>query len=59
MHRYIDLYFLIDHETIAINIWIGAFSTHSSITKATIPDLECNMSGYVKAFQHVLQHIYQ
>jgi len=53
-----NLYFVIDNETIAINIWIGALFMNPAITNTTLPDLECNMSGYVKAFQSVLFHIH-
>lgn len=52
-----ELYFMVDNDTIAINMWIGSLATHSSITQMNIDQVDCNIPNYVVAFKRVIENI--
>jgi hypothetical protein len=52
-----DIYFFIDENTIAINVWIGALAAHHNITNTTLEKIECNLEEYVFAFKNILNYI--
>jgi hypothetical protein len=57
VNRVYDLFFFIDENTIAINIWIGALAAHPSITNTTLEKIECDLEEYVFAFTNLLNYM--
>ena len=56
-NRAYDLFFFIDENTIAINLWIGVLAAVPNITKTSLEKIECNLEEYVFALQNVLSFI--
>jgi len=59
LHHIHSPFFIMNHDTIAINLWIGALASCPDITHTTIPRIECNLEEYVQSFQRLLHYIKQ
>jgi hypothetical protein len=53
------LYFMVNSETIAINLWINSFACHNYITKFHLGELECNMKSIVMTIHNLLEYLRQ